>query len=262
MEFSIRELTDKSKNYFEISNDKDCLKFLKIVNSQVFIKVPFDTIGLGKKLYGSTKKETKTIQRQNCKALLSFYKVLKRAVKILIKKHYFILDIYVEDLSEKLNNNDLMILGLLNIDFNTKAFDKMKMAYEYACDFLDAENSLNNMCDFRDNRCIKHREKNIDKSTGCCPNFCKIRVAGKPCEHKNLACKIFMCDYLIDTKGYYFTPHTIPALKTKLTPLERAFCFGSLCKIEKKALRTLKLIRIVEILFLCVLIFCGYTILI
>ena len=252
MEFYINKLTNRTKNYFEITNDKECLNLLKIVNNPVVFKISFFNLNLGQKLYGSSKKETKEIQKQNCQQILSFYKIIKKAVKIIIQKHYFKMEIFVEDLDTKKNNNDILLLGLLNIDFNTKSSEKMKMGYEYACDFLDAENSINNMCDFRDNKCVKHREKNIDKATGCCPNFCKLRVEGQPCAHKNLACKIFMCDYLIEKRGYYFTPHTIAVLKKTLSPLERTFCFGSLCKTEKRALLTLKLIRATRVAYIVV----------
>lgn len=253
MNFKILEKQDGT-NYFEVTNSKECYLSAKSLAKNTNILVGFGTLNLGIKLYGKTKKESIAIQKENCKLILSFYKRLKKIVKLLIKKNLFDGNIYVENLSQKKNNNDIMILGLLDCDFNTKTFLKMKRAYEYACDFFDAENSLNKMCNFYDNKCTKHRDKGIEKSTGCCPNFCKIRVCGEACKHKNLACKIFMCDYLIKEKGFYFTPNTVPVLKKHMTMLERAFCFGILCRTEKKSLKFLWMIRGLSILYILVMI--------
>ena len=253
MKFSIEELKEGSNSYIEISNDKNCLTKIKDFKENDIIKIDFNSLNLGIKLYGSSKKESIKIQQENCKTLLKFYKIVKKAVKILKKKN-FSGTFFVENLSNKLNNNDIMLVGLLEVDFNTKLSNKVKMAYEYACDFLDAENSLNKMCDFHDNHCTKHRDKQIDKTTGCCPSFCKIRVSGEPCKHKNLACKIFMCDYLINEKGYYFTPHTLAVLKKHMTIFERAVCFGTLCRTEKKSLKFVGIIRGLTALYILVFI--------
>ena len=255
MKFLIEELTDNSKSYFEINLDKKCLEVIKQATELQDVKIDFESLNLGVTLYGKTKKESIQIQKANCKKVLQFYKICKKAVKILRKKFDFSGKFYVENLSQKKNNNDIMLVGLCEVDFNTKIFDRMRVAYEYACDFLDAENSLNKMCDFHDNHCTKHRDKGIDKSTGCCPGYCKIRVDGQACQHKNLACKIFMCDYLIYEKGFYFTSHTLPVLKKHMSTLERAICFGTLCRTEKKSLKFLWLIRGISVLY--VLLFIG-----
>lgn len=252
MEFKIEQLTDKSQNYIEIINDKQTFNTIKSFKQGDKIKIGFENLFLSTCLYGSTKKESIKIQKDNCKLVLKFYKIIKKAVKILIKQGFFDGTIYIEGLSDKKNNNDLMLVALLDVDFNFKFFQKMKGAYEHSCDFLDAENSLNKMCNFYDNHCTKHRDKGIDKSTGCCPSFCKIRVPGQACGHKNLACKIFMCDYLIYEKGFYFTPHTLPVLKKHMTIFERAFCFGLLCRTEKKSLNFLWFIRALTGLYILV----------
>jgi len=258
MKFSIEELVEV-KEYFEINGSKDCLVKLKNIvklkkeKFDIDVKIDFDSLYLGDKLYGKTKSETKLIQKKNCKNILGFYKLIKKIVKVLIKKTNFDGRFFVSKLSEKKNNNDMMIVGLLDIDYNVKTFSKMKAAYGYACDYFDAENSLNKMCDFHDNHCTKHRDKNIEKSTGCCPSFCKIRVPGQACTHKNLSCKIFMCDYLIYEKGFYFTPNTVPVLVKHMTPLERAITFGILCRTEKKSLKFLWFIRGLTLLYFIVI---------
>ena len=151
----------------------------------------------------------------------------------------------------KKNNNDFMLACMLDTKFNVSPFKRLEKAYSYACDYIDLENSTNKMCDFKDNKCTKHREVGILKSTGCCPSFCKYTRAGA-CVQKNLSCKIFMCDYLIE-KGLYFSPNFIPILKLHFTPIERASSFGMLCRSTKKAIGQLWGIRIFSGTFLLVL---------
>lgn len=244
MEISVRELTNKSKNYFEITNSKDCLKLLKMVNSPVFLKISFDTLNLGQKLYGKNKKESVKIQKKNCKYILRFYRILKKAVKILLKKQLLNKEIVVENLSKKLNNNDYMIESMLIVDFSLKTHhEKMKASYESAAVFMDKENSLNKMCDFRDNQCLKFREKKEERVTGCCPTYCKLLVPGQACVHKNLSCKIFMCESVIK-KGYYFTPYTLAILKKNMSPMQILILSGSFFMTTDKALKRLWIVRL------------------
>ena len=50
--------------------------------------------------------------------------------------------------------------GVLDIDTETVA-----SLCSYAPGYLDKENEINNMCDFKDNKCVSHRENNINKKS-------------------------------------------------------------------------------------------------
>ena len=245
MDITLKEVETRSKNYFELTDDKECLKSLELVNNDVLLKLKFDSLNLGKKLYGSSKSETVKIQKDNCKLILKFYKkILRKAIIILQKKNLFFGEIYVENLSKKQNNNDFMIESLIIVDFyRFNHHDKIKTAYECAADFLDKENAMNKMCDFRKNKCKKYREKNIDRTIGCCQEHCKLLVPGKSCVHKNLSCKILMCDYLVQ-KGYYFTPYTLPVLRKNLTPLQILIASGSFFRTSDEALKRFWIVRL------------------
>lgn len=246
MKFRVEE-TSKNGNYYLLNLSKNCLKGLKQVKGNIKLELDFDALNLGTKLYGDAKIETKNIQKNNCKQLLYFFKICKKAIKFLGYKNFDGI-LYVRNLKQKKNNNDFIICAMLDVS-KAKPHQKLRLSYEYACIFLDLENSLNNMCDFVDNRCAKHRAKGIEKTTGCCASFCKLRVPGTICPHKNLSCKIFMCDYLINEKGFYFTPHTIPVLKQHMSIFERAICFGLLCRTERKSLSYLHMVRGFSIFF-------------
>ncbi len=252
MKFEILE-AQKQDKYFEISTDKNCLKLLKKEkdNYDKFL-INAENLALDKSLYGSSKKESIDIQKANCKQILALSKICIKAVKILKKNKAFDGKFYVLGLSNKKNNNDFMIVSMLDVKFNYNAFQRLSKAIELGGEFLDKENTINNMCDFKDNLCVCHRDKNKTGSTGCCPSFCKHTKAGV-CTQKCLSCKIFMCDYLIYEKGYYFTPHTVPILKKHLTILERFICFGLLFKTQKQTARRIWGIRALEVLYFAVI---------
>lgn len=253
MKFEIKELKDKKLKYFEVGTDKNAIKNLKQnIDNFDALSISFDALNLGTKLYGDGKKQSIEIQKLNASQVILVFKNCLKAVKIL-KKNKVDFDgaIYISNLKNKKNNNDLMIIGMLDAKLNYNIFKRMFVAVSYACDFLDKENEINNMCDFKDNKCVNHRENNINKNTGCCPSFCKYTQC-KTCTVKNISCKIFMCNYLED-KGYYFTPHTIPILKRHLNILERFMCFGLLFKTTKKTVSRLWLVRALIIAYAVVI---------
>lgn len=244
MKFEIHER--ENKNYALVDLSKDCMKNIKanLKNIDAF-EIDEDALNLGVKLYGSSKKESIEIQKKNCKKILAIYKVCVKLVKLL-KREKFAFDgtFYTKNLGKKKNNNDYMLCAMLDVKFNVKPLDRLSASYTYSATFLDMENALNKMCDFHDNKCTKHRELNDDRTTGCCSKTICRFTCNAPCPTWNLACKIIMCDYLIEKKGYYFTPHTIPLMRKHFTFLERAFSIGQLCRTKKKSLFELWLMRV------------------
>jgi hypothetical protein len=243
MKFDIREREDK--DYFVIDLSKDCLKRLKenLSNVKAF-EIDENALNLNVCLYGKTKKESIEIQKKNCKQIVKLYAICVKIVKML-RKNKFNFDglFYTKGLADKKNNNDYMLKTMLEVKFNVKPFKKLSASYTYAADFLDMENSLNKMCDFRDNKCTKYRDVKSDRTTGCCSTIICKHTCNAPCPTWNLACKIIMCDYLIEKKGFYFTPHTIPIMCKNFSYLERAYSIGQLCRTKKKALSELWFMR-------------------
>ena len=236
MKFEIHER--ENKNYAIVDLSKDCLKKIKanLKNIEAF-EIDENALNLGVKLYGENKTESVKIQKENCDKLLELYKVCVKLIKFL-KHEKFGFDgvFYTKNLSKKKNNNDFMLCAMLDVKFNVKPFKRLSASYTYAADFLDMENSLNKMCDFHDNKCTKHRELDDNKTTGCCSKTICRFTCNAPCPTWNLSCKILMCDYLIEKKGYYFTPHTIPIMKKHFSYFERAFSIGQLCRTKKKSI--------------------------
>ena len=243
MKFEVKKLEDKKVKYFEINEKTNIKKDKQLIIEAEALSIDFDYLNLGEKLYGNSRKSSKLIQKKNCALVIKIFKLCKKIVKVLAKtESKFDGVFYVKNLDKKKNNNDLMIVGLLDINLNYKPHARLGASVHYACDYLDKENTINNMCDFKDNKCVKHREKKIDKATGCCPPFCKYTEC-KTCTVKNLSCKLFMCNYLED-RGYIFSPHTVPVLKRHLNWFERFMSIGLLFKTTKKTIKCLWAIRI------------------
>ena len=255
MKFEIVE-KQKNKKCFEIKADKSCLKDLKNNKENFeYFEISAKDLNIDACLYGKNKKESIEIQKQNAKKVLKYFKICAKAVKILKNHKSFGGTFYVDGLSKKKNNNDLVLIALFDLKFNVKMFNKISTTLDYASQYFDKENEINNMCDFQDNLCVGHRERKKEGLTGCCPSFCKYTKAGV-CNQKCLACKIFMCDHLIKTKGYYFTPHTVPFMMKHMTILERFLTFGLLFKTHKQTTNRIWGIRCIEIAFLILLLLC------
>ena len=244
MKFEICERED-GKEYTVIDLSEDCFKKIKENLSSVKeFEIDESSLNLNVTLYGKTKKESVEIQKKNCDQVLKLFKVIKKIVKLLKrKKIVFDGKFYSKGLSDKRNNNDFMIVSMLDVEFNVKPFKKLSASYKYAADYLDMENALNKMCDFRDNKCTKYRALNSERTTGCCSKVICKYTCNAPCPTWNLACKIIMCDYIIDKKGFYFTPHTVPIMKRHFSYLERCFSIGQLCRTKKRALAELWTLR-------------------
>ena len=243
MKFEICEREDKE--YFVIDLKEDCFKrFKESIDSVSAFEIAEDALNLDVVLYGKTKKESIEIQKKNCEKMLKLFKICKKIVKTLKRKKFFFDRVfYTKGLKDKKNNNDFMLTAMLDVEFNVKPFKKLAVSYKYAADYLDMENSLNKMCDFRDNKCTKYRNIKSDRTTGCCSKVICKYTCNAPCPTWNLACKIIMCDYLIKKEGFYFTPHTVPIMRRHFSYLERCFSIGQLCRTKKKALTELWLLR-------------------
>lgn len=82
--------------------------------------------------------------------------------------------------------------------FNIKdSYERLKYVYERLCDYLDDDYKKHNYCKFDSNgTCINTRVNKI--KTQCCRQ-CKY-ISKKGCTTKGLACKMFFCKYIKETK--------------------------------------------------------------
>lgn len=255
MEFKIVELTDKNIDFIKIDKAGTFASKIKGLTegSKVNFMLDYDDLNLDLKLYGSSKEESKKIQAFNANIVLEMYGYTLKAVKLALKlKLDFDGQIFVENLQLKKNNNDFLISAMLDIDLNKG--NKYEKIISHASDFLNYENIINNMCDFKDNKCVSCRERNIDRVIGCCQKNCKFTHTGT-CTVKNIACKLYMCDY-IENKGYYFSPYHHPILKRYFSLVQRFACKAVLFKSLETQVKIIKASKFVPYALLLILI--GY----
>lgn len=220
---------------------------------KVDFELDFNFANFGALQYVGDLQKTKVVQKFNTKVLMRVYRKLVSVVLACKRKKIdFNNTFYVSNLKTKQNNNDIMLAYMLEVRFNKTIFQKLNASVVFACDFLDKENADHNMCDFKDNKCAKHRANNFERTTGCCPSGCKHQ-ANCPCKTKNLSCKLIMCDYLME-RGYYFSPHNLPVLRLTLNPLERLACWGMFFKTTKQTFAFLRFVRFLEVFAVLVLV--------
>ena len=236
------EKNDKQhKNTFFV--DKNSIKNLaSALKSDMFLEIDFDDANLGVNIYGSSKKESQRLQKENCKKVLAVFRELKKVI-CFAKRHSIQLgsQIVVKNLSQKKNNNDLMLEYMLQVCFETPAFKKVSKAVDLACDWLDNENNVFKMCDFVDNKCAKARARGFERMTGCCPAKCKF-MDNCPCKTKNISCKFIFCDYL-EERGYCISPLTLPIFVEFLSFPQRVASWGLFFKSQKKVSRILHFVK-------------------
>lgn len=248
MKYKTEELKDQ-KNYFEINLSSGCFRdFKKSYLEFDGLSLDFDALNLGVKLYGEDTKQSKKIQKDNCKKVVKCYRLTKKFAKFLKrKKRDFDGTIYIKNLSKKRNNNDFMLTSMLTIS-EAKLNSRFEMAYDCACDFMDLESTMYDMCGFSDNQCAKDRNRGIKRENCCCPAYCKVRKPSQACPGKNISCKLYMCDYVLKN-GYCFSPFSLAVLKVNYTLFEKFVCYGCHFKTREKAISKLRFIRIMTIVF-------------
>lgn len=109
---------------------------------------------------------------------------------------------YKIKLKNNLNNTDCskQIEELVEA-FNIKDIRKRYIyIYDTVCDYLDEKFQRDNICDFKNNKCIAVREGGyFENNCGCCygpkRGKCKYLINNK-CTIKSISCKLFTCRYL------------------------------------------------------------------
>lgn len=215
-------------------------------------------VNIDTSLYGKDKQSTRKIQRQNYISLKKTYKLLLKIIKYINNKTPYKIDtLYISDTHRK-NNNDYLLKCMLNLRFNTPISQHLEQQLDYACNYLDREIALNNICDFTNGKCRKYRTSTTEKAS-CCKAGCRY---GVPCKIKNISCKLFLCDTAISL-GYFFYTQYIPMLRRRFTPIDRRLSETSLFLPMKTVTRIIRSARITILtltLLLIISIIIGFAI--
>lgn len=124
------------------------------------------------------------------------------------------------------------LVNALNIKTRKK---RIAYVYDEACRTIDNYYKNKNLCDFKDGRCISHRENNKTLKNGCC-RLCEHRTGGS-CPSRNIACKLFFCT-TVKEKNETLKFSDISILKV-LTPLQRFTLKSDYFSLEKDVINDL-----------------------
>lgn len=119
--------------------------------------------------------------------------------------------------------------------------DKDEYIYDAVCEDLEKNFLKFNFCNFKNNRCVSQRHKNIvfndyptPKTDGCCFKVlkkCKYNNKDGTCKIKCISCELFICPYLSKMGiGYYASE--ILLIRTFYTPMQRRIYVNSFFKTK------------------------------
>lgn len=150
-------------------------------------------------------KDNKLVIRINDDELDSIIKNTKRFIRICDKNNFFLEFIYndkvlnekmlLKDISDNLRDV-ITIMHAINLKNKEERYNYI---YDTICFYLD-EKIKTNYCEFKDNICIKYRNKNSNHENGCCEckgrGKCKYLIDGVCTMKSCMACKLFTCKTL------------------------------------------------------------------
>lgn len=135
------------------------------------------------------------------------YDFIPSLIKLCNKKYYVVLiydnkeikdDSYIS--KNQIDNNKLIDIIEVTHAINLKDIEeKYNYIYDTVCAKLD-ERIKTNYCEFKDNICIKYRNKGSNHENGCCEckgrGRCKYLIDGVCTMKTCMACKLFTCHTL------------------------------------------------------------------
>lgn len=142
------------------------------------------------------------ITNENIKEII---KNTRKLIKLCDKNGYNIVFIYYDkrldddDLKRDISNDLRDIITIMHA-INIKDINhRYNYIYDTVCGYLD-EKIKTNYCEFKDNICIKYRNKGSNHENGCCEckgrGRCKYLIDGVCTMKSCMACKLFTCHTL------------------------------------------------------------------
>lgn len=132
------------------------------------------------------------------------------------------------------------IITALNIE---NIEERYNYIYDVTCNYLDEKFNKDNLCDFKNNKCISVRNNSHCKESenGCCygrkRGLCKNFKDGR-CMIKSLSCKLFTCRYL-KKNNIRFKVNDIPLLKYFFNAKQKYIIDTSIFKDKDEMIRLL-----------------------
>lgn len=228
--------------YFKLKTFKDRYSGQKILISRELLDVEISA-------FADTSKGSRKLQKYLYKQVLSVYRRLIKVIKFIDRNDIdFDNKFYVCGNNVK-NSTIKALQDMLNLNFCVSKNNKLSRQIEYACDYLDNELKINNICDFANGRCRKYKNGITDKCS-CCKANCPY---GIPCKVKNISCKLFLCD-TVRQLGFVFYPQYVPIL-FDMNFVDYSMCKNSLFLPLERVVKIIKISRIIFYSLIAILLF-------
>ncbi len=132
---------------------------------------------------------------KNTKSLIKFCDKRNLIVELIYNDKKIDEKYLKKDISNDLRDI-ITIMHAINIKDKYKRYDYI---YDTVCGYLD-ERIKTNYCEFKDNICVKYRNKGSNHENGCCEckgrGRCKYLIDGVCTMKSCMACKLFTCHTL------------------------------------------------------------------
>lgn len=138
---------------------------------------------------------------------------------------------FIEDEPITKKEKELRIKKITEILEITDRNEKYSRLYDELCDYLDNKCQEFNLCKFKNGICEKRRcmyNKDVPiYPNGCCYSTtrhenCKY-LTDKGCSVRNVACKLFICDYVKKTRKVKFSLNKIYLSKYTLNFIQKVY---------------------------------------
>lgn len=127
--------------------------------------------------------------------------------------------------------------------------NRNKYIYDTVCNDLENNFLKFNFCNFKNNKCLSQRHKNVvlndypyTNTDGCCFKIirkCQHNNKDGTCKVKCISCKLFICPYL-SKRGIGYYASELLLLRAFYTPKQRGIYVNSFYESEDKILSKLK----------------------
>lgn len=134
--------------------------------------------------------------------------------------------------------------------------ERLNFLYDSICNYLDNIVVKNNVCEFKNDKCLAKRNTNC--TMGCCHHFknkyfgilyeTKLHLCeyqkNKSCTTKCITCKMFMCD-TVKKKGYDFTTRNVILIKRYFNLPQKLIILTSFFTPKEKIMKRLLFYKLV-----------------
>lgn len=184
-------------------------------------------------------------------------KIIKKLSKLRKKADFFkkkvdidIQNKEIKDLHKIQNQYEFYICTAIKAVQIEDKKERCNFLYDEICFFLDHTCVVNNLCEFKNDKCFV--KQNTDVTMGCCHHFpnkkfgifyqnkmvpCEY-LGDKGCTTKAIGCKLYMCPE-VNRKGYRFTVYNVLLIRYFFNSIQKFIIISGIFDTKENIMRRL-----------------------